>query len=131
MVNRKVLAFSSQMPAVLQLEPRPALKDLTEIFGDDSPKLQDIALYFFPSQQTHRLAFTLFFFFFFSFGVSRTSIYCLSHYVYTCSPCRSTKILDMILRFMNEQKSMLRSDIDGVELLIFTSNQLDVDSKGT
>jgi len=32
------------MPAVLQLEPRPALKDLTEIFGDDSPKLQDIAL---------------------------------------------------------------------------------------
>jgi len=45
------------MSAVLQLEPRPALKDLTEIFGDDSPKLQDIALYFFPSQQTDRLAF--------------------------------------------------------------------------
>ena len=130
MVNRKVLAFSSQMPAVLQLEPRPALKDLTEIFGDDSPKLHDIALYFFPSQQTHRLAFYFIFFFFFSFGVSRTSIYCLSSYVYTCLRCRSRKILDMILRFMNGEKSMLRSGIDGVELLIFTSDQLDVDSKG-
>jgi len=79
MVNRKACTFSRKMTAVLQLEPRPTLKALTEIFRDNSPKLQDIALYFFPSQQTKRLAF-----FFFSFSLSRTSIYCLSHYVYIC-----------------------------------------------
>jgi len=80
-VNRKVLTFSREMPAVLQLEPRPALKALTEIFGD-------IVLYFFSFEQTQR----------------------------------SSKDLNIILRFMNREKLKLRSDISGVEL--FTSNQL-------
>jgi len=74
------------MPAVLQLEPRPALKALTEIFGD-------IVLYFFSFEQTQR----------------------------------SSKDLNIILRFMNREKLKLRSDISGVEL--FTSNQLWVHAK--
>jgi len=56
-VNRKAFEFSREMPSILQLESRPALKVLIDIFQDDSPKLQDIAVYFFPSEQTERLAF--------------------------------------------------------------------------
>ncbi|XP_027339494.1 uncharacterized protein LOC113853193 [Abrus precatorius] len=95
-VNSKAYKFSSQMPSVLQLESLPVLNVLTDIFLDDYPSLQDIALYFFPSEHTER----------------------------------SRKNLNSILKFMNTEKSMLRSCINGVELLVFTSNQLDMDSRG-
>ncbi|RDY05096.1 hypothetical protein CR513_11091, partial [Mucuna pruriens] len=95
-INKKAYKFTSQMPSVLQLELLPALNVLTDVFLDDSPKLQDIALYFFPSEHTER---------------SRKNLY-------------------NMLKFMNAEKSMLRSYIDGVELLVFTSNQLDMDSRG-
>ncbi|KAH1126824.1 hypothetical protein GLYMA_06G203100v4 [Glycine max] len=95
-VNKKAYKFSTEMPPVLQLESLPVLNALTDIFQDNSPRLQDIALYFFPSELTER----------------------------------SRKNLDSILKFMNAEKSMLRSYINGVELLVFTSNQLDMDSKG-
>ncbi|CAJ1975419.1 unnamed protein product [Sphenostylis stenocarpa] len=95
-VNAKAYKFSTEMPSVLQLESRPALNVLTDIFLDDSPNLQDIALYFFPSQQTER----------------------------------SRENLISILTFMNAEKSMLRSYINGVELLIFTPYQLDMNSRG-
>ncbi|CAJ1975421.1 unnamed protein product [Sphenostylis stenocarpa] len=95
-VNRKAYKFSREMPSVLQVESFPALNVLTDIFPDDSPNLQDIALYFFPSEDTDRFR----------------------------------KNLDNILKFMNDEKAMLRSYIDGVELLVFTSNQLDTDSRG-
>lgn len=49
------------MPSVLQLELLPALNVLTDLFRDDSPKLEDIALYFFPSEHTERSAFTSYF----------------------------------------------------------------------
>ncbi|XP_027902752.1 uncharacterized protein LOC114162934 isoform X3 [Vigna unguiculata] len=96
MVNKKAYKLSREMPSVLQLESLPALNVLTDIFPDDSPNLQDIALYFFPSEHTDRLR----------------------------------KDLNDILKFMNDEKAMLRSFIDGVELLVFTSNQLDIDSRG-
>ncbi|KAG4392533.1 hypothetical protein GLYMA_04G163100v4 [Glycine max] len=95
-VNKKAYKFSTEMPSVLQLESLPVLNALTDIFQDNSPRLQDIALYFFPSELTER----------------------------------SRKNLDSILKFLNAEKSMLRSYINGVELLVFTSNQLDMDSKG-
>ncbi|XP_047166549.1 uncharacterized protein LOC124835622 [Vigna umbellata] len=95
-VNGKAFAFSREMPSVLQLESRPALKVLIDIFQDDSPKLQDIALYFFPSEQTER----------------------------------SRMNLNSILKLMKDEKTMLRSYINGVELLMFTSNQLGMDSRG-
>ncbi|XP_014495103.2 uncharacterized protein LOC106757036 [Vigna radiata var. radiata] len=95
-VNGKAFAFSREMPSVLQLESRPALKVLIDIFQDDSPQLQDIALYFFPSEKTER----------------------------------SRMNLNSILKLMKDEKTMLRSYINGVELLIFTSNQLGMDSRG-
>ncbi|WVZ21669.1 hypothetical protein V8G54_008991 [Vigna mungo] len=95
-VNGKAFAFSREMPSVLQLESRPALKVLIDIFKDDSPKLQDIALYFFPSEKTER----------------------------------SRMNLNSILKLMKDEKTMLRSYINGMELLIFTSNQLGMDSRG-
>lgn len=95
-VNWKAYKFSREMPSILQLESLPALNVLTGIFQDDSPKLQDIALYFFPSEHTDN----------------------------------SSKNLNSILNFMNAEKSMLRSYIAGVELLVFTANQLDMDSRG-
>ncbi|KAL5191509.1 hypothetical protein HKD37_04G010778 [Glycine soja] len=95
-VNKKAYKFSTEMPSVLQLESLPVLNALTDIFQDNSPRLQDIALYFFPSELTER----------------------------------SRKNLDSISKFLNAEKSMLRSYINGVELLVFTSNQLDMDSKG-
>lgn len=49
------------MPSVLQLESLPVLNALTDIFQDNSPRLQDIALYFFPSELTERSAFTSYF----------------------------------------------------------------------
>ncbi|KAK7304686.1 hypothetical protein VNO77_42572 [Canavalia gladiata] len=95
-VNSKAYKFSHHMPSVLQLESLPAFNVLTDVFQDDSPSLQDIALYFFPSEHTER----------------------------------SRKNLNNILKFMNTEKSMLRGFIDGVELLVFTSDQLDMDSRG-
>ncbi|KAK7411344.1 hypothetical protein VNO78_02777 [Psophocarpus tetragonolobus] len=94
-INKKAYKFSREMPSVLQMESLPALNFLPDIFQDDSPKLQDIALYFFPSEPNER----------------------------------SRKNLNSILKFMNAEKSMLRSYIEGVELLVFTSNQLDRDSR--
>ncbi|QCE13986.1 hypothetical protein DEO72_LG11g984 [Vigna unguiculata] len=95
-VNRKAFEFSREMPSILQLESRPALKVLIDIFQDDSPKLQDIAVYFFPSEQTER----------------------------------SRKNLNSILKLMRDEKTMLRSYFNGVELLIFSSNQLGMDQRG-
>lgn len=49
------------MPPVLQLESLPALNVLTDVFQNDSPSLQDIALYFFPSDNNERSAFASYF----------------------------------------------------------------------
>ncbi|BAT79688.1 hypothetical protein VIGAN_02260900 [Vigna angularis var. angularis] len=38
--------------------------------------------------------------------------------------------LNSILKLMKDEKTMLRSYINGVELLMFTSNQLGMDSRG-
>ncbi|KAJ1407499.1 Zinc finger, RING/FYVE/PHD-type, partial [Sesbania bispinosa] len=48
-VNTNAHNFSTTMPSVLQLESLPAMNVLTDVFGNDSPSLQDIAMYFFPS----------------------------------------------------------------------------------
>ena len=61
----------------------------------------------------------------------QTIICCLSHLHGMLSiECRSKKNLKSIFEFMNAEKSMLRSSIDGVELLVFTSNQLNMHSRG-
>ncbi|KAK7243386.1 hypothetical protein RIF29_38181 [Crotalaria pallida] len=98
-VNSKAYKFSSRMPSLLQLESLPMLNVLTEVFQNDCPTLQDIALYFFPSDSTER--------------------------------CRSRKNFNSLFELMNAEKLMLRSVTDGVELMVFTSNELNADSRGT
>jgi hypothetical protein len=46
------------MPSVLQLESLSASNVLTDVFQNYSPTLQDIALYFFPSENNERSAFS-------------------------------------------------------------------------
>ncbi|CAI8596234.1 unnamed protein product [Vicia faba] len=96
-VNRKAYNLSNKIPSVLKLESLSALNVLTDVFQNYSPTLQDIALYFFPSDNQER----------------------------------SRKSLNSLLKFMNDENSMLRSLIDGVELLVFTSHQLNEHSRGT
>ena len=60
----------------------------------------------------------------FLFGVSHCGLSYLS-YMFSIE-CRFRKDLNDILKFMNGQKAMLRGFIDGVELLVFTSNQLEI-----
>ncbi|GAU12729.1 hypothetical protein TSUD_122210 [Trifolium subterraneum] len=96
-VHRKAYILSNKMPSVLQLESLSASNVLTDVFQNYSPTLQDIALYFFPSENNER----------------------------------SRKNLHRVLKFMNDENSIMRSFIDGVELLVFTSYQLDENSRGT
>lgn len=48
-VSRNAYKLSNGMPSVLQLEPLPALNILADVFQNDSPCLEDIAVYFFPT----------------------------------------------------------------------------------
>ncbi|XLU75661.1 hypothetical protein S245_034714 [Arachis hypogaea] len=96
-VNRKAYKFSKRMPQTLQLESLPRLDVLTDVFQNNCPDLQDIALYFFPSNENERFR----------------------------------KDFISMIEFMNAKESMLRSSIQGVELLVFTSNLLNTHSRGT
>ncbi|KAE9587472.1 hypothetical protein Lalb_Chr23g0273991 [Lupinus albus] len=96
-VNSKAYKFSSTMPSPLRLESRPTLNVLTDVFQNDCPTLQDIALYFFPLDHIERYR----------------------------------ENFNSIFEFMNAEKLMLSSVIDGVELMVFTSNELHVISRGT
>lgn len=88
-VHRKAYEFSKQMPTVLQFERLHRCSLWAELFQDDSPDGDDIALYFFPGR----------------FGRSRRD------YVH-------------LLELLETQDLAMRSHIDGVELLLFTSKQM-------
>ncbi|CAL0327599.1 unnamed protein product [Lupinus luteus] len=96
-VNSKAYKFSSAMPSLLQLESLPTLNVLTDVFQNECPTLQDIALYFFPLDHIERYR----------------------------------ENFNSIFEFMNAEKLMLSSVIDGVELMVFTSNELHAISRGT
>ncbi|OIW15426.1 hypothetical protein TanjilG_12280 [Lupinus angustifolius] len=96
-VNSKAYKFSTTMPSLLQLKSLPTLNVLTDVFQNDCPTLQDIALYFFPLDHIERYR----------------------------------ENFNSIFEFMNAEKLMLSSVIDGVELMVFTSNELHVISRGT
>ncbi|XP_059443576.1 uncharacterized protein LOC132175601 isoform X3 [Corylus avellana] len=94
-VSRKALEFSKGMPQVLQVQLLPRCQMWADLFQNDCPDLNDIALYFFPADNIER---------------SKGNIACL-------------------IELMEVESSMMRSCIDGVELLIFTSKQLHMDSQ--
>ncbi|KAI4343953.1 hypothetical protein L6164_011240 [Bauhinia variegata] len=95
-IHRKAYKSSLQMPPILEVEPICTSLLLTDLFQNDCPDLQDVALYFFPSDNTER----------------------------------SRQSLNSVFELLNVNNSTLKCAINGVELLMFTSKQLDVDSQG-
>ncbi|KAK4252512.1 hypothetical protein QN277_014504 [Acacia crassicarpa] len=96
-VHRKAYYYSCKLPAVLEVEPLPISSVLIDLFQNDCPGLQEVALYFFPSDNCER----------------------------------SRQNLNLIFGFLDTKNAMLKSVIDdGVELLVFTSKQLNEDSQG-
>lgn len=59
-VHRKAHELSLQMPIVLQVKLLPRFQIWAELFQNNCPDLQDIALYFFPSDNTEKYYFTFY-----------------------------------------------------------------------
>jgi hypothetical protein len=58
-VSRKALEFSKRMPPVLQVQLHPWCQIWTDLFQNDCPDLNDIALYFFPDDNIKRFVWNL------------------------------------------------------------------------
>ncbi|XP_038725967.1 uncharacterized protein LOC120017005 [Tripterygium wilfordii] len=95
-VHRKASEFSRKMPTVLEVILLPRQHIWVDLFQNDCPNLDDIALYFFPAHDTKR----------------------------------AKQNISDLFELMDTKNSVMVSYIDGVELLIFTSEQLHVNSKG-
>lgn len=54
-VHREAYQYSRKLPAVLNAELLPSV--LIDIFENDCPGLEDVALYFFPSENCERSVF--------------------------------------------------------------------------
>ncbi|GMY25848.1 hypothetical protein FCV25MIE_21090 [Fagus crenata] len=94
-ICRKAFVFSQTMPLVLQVKLLPRSQVWADLFQNDCPDLNDVALYFSPDKNIER---------------SKENSACL-------------------FELMEVQNSMMKSCINDVELLIFTSKQLHVDSQ--
>jgi hypothetical protein len=53
-VSRKALEFSKRMPPVLPVQLLPRCQMWADLFQNDCPDLNDIALYFFPADNIER-----------------------------------------------------------------------------
>ncbi|XVF11802.1 hypothetical protein REPUB_Repub08aG0059200 [Reevesia pubescens] len=95
-VHRKALEFSKQMPGVLLCSLLPGSDVWMDVFPDECPNMEDVALYFFPG----------------SFD-------------------RSKQQYIRLLGHMEAQDLVLKSCIDGVELLIFSSTRLHAELCGS
>ncbi|XWS47935.1 hypothetical protein CRYUN_Cryun13aG0028700 [Craigia yunnanensis] len=94
-VHRKALEFSKQMPGVLLCTLLPGSDVWMDVFHDECPNMEDVALFFFPG----------------SFERSKQQYF-------------------RLLGHMEAQDLVLKSCIDGVELLIFSSSRLHADLCG-
>ncbi|KAA8541030.1 hypothetical protein F0562_024831 [Nyssa sinensis] len=91
--RRKVYEFSKQMPRVLQFKLLPRSNFWMDIFQDECPDRDDIALYFFSSDSERSENYTF------------------------------------LLEYIATHDLVLRSYMDGVELLVLTSKLLHLDSQ--
>ncbi|XP_028763523.1 uncharacterized protein LOC114753430 [Neltuma alba] len=96
-VHCKAFYYACKLPSVVEVQPLPISSFLIDLFQNDCPGLQDVALYFFPSDNCER----------------------------------SRQDLNDIFEFLDAKNAMLRGVVDGVELLVFTSKQLNEDSQGS
>ncbi|KAK1551405.1 hypothetical protein Q3G72_035037 [Acer saccharum] len=94
-IHYKAFEFAQKFPNDLQVKLLPRCPHWEELFGDRTPDFRDIALYFFPTDNTERS----------------------KHYY------------SSLFDFLEGKNLVMRSYVAGVELLISTSKQLDVDSQ--
>nr|POE95497.1 hypothetical protein CFP56_01542 [Quercus suber] len=94
-VSGRAYELSLRLPLTLRVMLLPRSQIWADLFQNDYPDLNDIALYFSPDDKIER---------------SKESISCLSE-------------------LMEDENVILRIRIEGVDLLIFTSKQLHVDSQ--
>ncbi|XP_030940525.1 uncharacterized protein LOC115965438 isoform X3 [Quercus lobata] len=94
-VSGRAYELSLRLPLTLRVMLLPRSQIWADLFQNDYPDLNDIALYFSPDDKIER---------------SKESISCLSE-------------------LMEDENVILRICIEGVDLLIFTSKQLHVDSQ--
>ncbi|KAK3226045.1 hypothetical protein Dsin_005907 [Dipteronia sinensis] len=94
-IHYKAFEFAQKFPIDLQVKLLPRCPLWEELFGDRTPDFRDIALYFFPADNTERS----------------------KHYY------------SSLFDFLESKNIVMRSYVAGVELLISTSRQLDVDSR--
>lgn len=113
-VNRKAYDFSQTMPIVLQVELLPQHRVWEDLFQNDYPDFRDIALYFLPSAIIQRYLFSRF-----------ISYFCENMWLkLSNSSCRSKDNCASLFKLMEIRNSVMRSCINDVELIIFTSNLL-------
>lgn len=119
-VRRRVYEFSKAMPQVLLFTMIPRSNVWTDVFLDCCPGEDDIGLYFFSSN-------------------SQRSVFHLTWFVkiFVCQKwfkinsilhCRSASYI-CLLEFIAKQDLVMRSYVDGVELLVFTSKLLEANSQ--
>ncbi|KAH9722159.1 hypothetical protein KPL70_006645 [Citrus sinensis] len=94
-IHRKVLEFSKEMPGVISCSSVPCCNISLEVFQNDMPNIDDIALIFFPGNFQ-----------------------------------RSKEQYDSLLELLEMRDLVLKSCINGVELLIFSSKILQANSSG-
>ena len=112
------------MPLVLQVKLLPRSQVWADLFQNDCPDLNDVALYFSPDKNIERFVLPSDF----CVAISDSVGYAVFN---TCAVLtyRSKENSACLFELMEVQNSMMKSCINDVELLIFTSKQLHVDSQ--
>lgn len=109
-VRRKVYEFLKKMPEALEFKILRRHDIWMEIFQDDCPDNEDIGLYFFPSG--NRLVWHLIFCY--------QKILILDFKTRILLICRNDNYISL-LECLSRQDLVMRSYINGVELLVFAS----------
>lgn len=125
-ISKKAHKLLKAMPTLLKVELLPTGHVLNAVF-DRSPRLSDVEMYFFPDEKTtERYSKALFYegeaflFLFYRWYHKNLS----NHGLYTNS-FRFKGEHDHLFEAMASRNAMIKANINGTELLIFSSKQLD------
>ena len=127
-ISRRASEFSGKMPLVLSVELLPQSQILSDHFQNYSPDLCDTALYCSPDDNIERFVLATDF----CVAISASAfkgIFWLCSFLCLLLTYSSKEHAASLFEQMEVQNSMMRSSFNGVELLIFTSKQLQVDSQ--
>ena len=128
-ISRRASEFSGKMPLVLSVELLPQSQILADLFQNDCPDLRDIALYFSPDDNIERFVLASYFCVAISASAFKGIFWLCSFFIHLLFTYSSKEHAASLFEQMEVQNSMMSSSFNGVELLIFTSKQLHVDSQ--